>query len=199
MGTRNLTIVKMNDEYRVAQYGQWDGYPSGNGLTILQFLRVTKMDAFRKQIAKTRFITDEEIKEKWVQAGANPDDKFVTLEVSNAFARFFPELSRDTGADILTVIAMSEKEEIGLQNSINFARESLFCEWAYIVDLDKNVLEVYKGFNKTPLTEEDTFYMNGYSDDGYYPVKLIASYDIDNLPTSENFVKECEKREEDDE
>lgn len=25
MGTRNLTIVYSNGEYKVAQYGQWDG------------------------------------------------------------------------------------------------------------------------------------------------------------------------------
>lgn len=26
MGTRNLTIVYSNGEYKVAQYGQWDGF-----------------------------------------------------------------------------------------------------------------------------------------------------------------------------
>ena len=26
MGTRNLTAVFMDGEYKVAQYGQWDGY-----------------------------------------------------------------------------------------------------------------------------------------------------------------------------
>ena len=28
MGTRNLTCVFKDGEYKVAQYGQWDGYPS---------------------------------------------------------------------------------------------------------------------------------------------------------------------------
>ena len=39
MGTRNLTIVFMDGKYRVAQYGQWDGYPEGQGLTCLRFVR----------------------------------------------------------------------------------------------------------------------------------------------------------------
>ena len=35
MGTRNLTIVYYDGDYRVAQYGQWDGYPEGAGIEVL--------------------------------------------------------------------------------------------------------------------------------------------------------------------
>lgn len=31
MGTRNLTAVYLDGQYKVAQYGQWDGYPEGRG------------------------------------------------------------------------------------------------------------------------------------------------------------------------
>ncbi|MHC5949058.1 hypothetical protein ACVXZ3_04645 [Providencia hangzhouensis] len=39
MGTRHLICVAKDGDYKVAQYGQWDGYPSGQGLTLLTFLR----------------------------------------------------------------------------------------------------------------------------------------------------------------
>lgn len=39
MGTRNLTAVYLDGQYKVAQYGQWDGYPEGQGITVLTFLR----------------------------------------------------------------------------------------------------------------------------------------------------------------
>ena len=36
----------------------------------------------------------------------------------------------------------------GLVNEKAFAGDSLFCEWAYVLDLDKETLEIYHGFNK---------------------------------------------------
>lgn len=39
MGTRNLTMVMVDGVYKVAQYGQWDGYPSGQGITVFIFSR----------------------------------------------------------------------------------------------------------------------------------------------------------------
>lgn len=38
MGTRNSTLVKSKGKVKVAQYGQWDGYPTGQGQTIADFL-----------------------------------------------------------------------------------------------------------------------------------------------------------------
>lgn len=34
MGTRHLIKVKYKGEIKVSQYGQWDGYPDGQGLDI---------------------------------------------------------------------------------------------------------------------------------------------------------------------
>ena len=39
MGTRNKTRVYLDDELRVNQYGQWDGYPTGMGEVVMQFCR----------------------------------------------------------------------------------------------------------------------------------------------------------------
>jgi hypothetical protein len=43
MGTRNLTSVRVGDAIKVAQYCQWDGYPTGQGETISVFLRKADM------------------------------------------------------------------------------------------------------------------------------------------------------------
>ena len=39
MGTRNLTKVIMNGDVVVAHYGQWVGYPAGQGITAFNFLK----------------------------------------------------------------------------------------------------------------------------------------------------------------
>ena len=37
MGTRHLIAVHKDGKYPIAQYGQWDGYPTGQGVRVLAF------------------------------------------------------------------------------------------------------------------------------------------------------------------
>jgi len=179
MGTRNLTIVVKDKKYRVAQYAQWDGYPTGQGVTIAEFIQ-NKMDLrkFKKAIDNTKFITSEEITARWRIAGADDSD-YVDSKVSNKFEELYPELSRNTGADVLEII--QDNSGGNLQNSVDFVGDSLFCEWAYVIDLDKKMVEVYKGFNEKPLTKRDRFYKiktteGGNSNHNYKQVKLLKKY-----------------------
>jgi hypothetical protein len=40
MGTRHLICIYHNGRFVVAQYGQYDGYPSGAGVLVLHFLTI---------------------------------------------------------------------------------------------------------------------------------------------------------------
>lgn len=186
MGTRHLIAVMKDDDYIVAQYGQWDGYPEGQGASVLQFLKEMNRSLFEEKLKNVSFISQTELQSRWVEAGADPDSEWVTLEVAERMEELYPENTRDIGAEILSLI-YKEDRPIKVTNSISFAGDSLFCEWAYVVDLDKNVLEVYKGFNKDPLAESERFYQ--YSRDGeYYPIKLLKSFDLNNLPSHDDFI-----------
>lgn len=202
MGTRNLTMaINKEGETKVAQYGQWDGDPGGQGSTVLSFLQSTDLDAFEKRINELEFLTDDEIK-------AIDDDP--------NWIQNYPHLSRNQAGEILNIlmtnIAKSRDYVNGewetyeknnkvdkLQDDSNFAADSLFCEWAYVIDLGKRTLEVYRGFNQLPLGEDDRFFSlfdanaNPHREEPYYPVKLLKSYSLDELPNDNIFCEELSK------
>lgn len=195
MGTRNLVAVQLNGEYKVAQYGQWDGYPSGQGLTALRFLHGMDRESFIQKLEQNRFLSDDDIKACWVEAGADPEAQFVNMEVSEKFQSLYPHLSRDAGANILQLVAESEAG-LGLRNSIEFAKDSLFCEWAYVIDFDKGTFEAYKGFNKEGVEEDARFTGSGREE--YKAVRLAASWPLSELPDEETFLKTLKEPDEEE-
>ncbi len=61
-----------------------------------------------------------------------------------------PSLHGDAGAGILELIAQAWVEG-KVQLQLSSANDGLFCEWAYVVDRDAEVLEVFGGVeNKKP-------------------------------------------------
>lgn len=206
MGTRHMIGVVKDGIPRIAQYGQWDGYPSGQGISVLKFLQSNKLESLKKNIGKCFFLTESEYKALWLnEFGIDIDvEHFVKSETSEKFHKAYPQFSRNMGSDILHFVADSTKEEIALLDNYNFAYDSLFCEWAYVIDFDKNTFEVYEGFNKTPLSEDERFCQDKPKEraegveNEYYPVKLKAEFKLSKLPTEDEFLKICEPEEEEE-
>lgn len=171
MGTRHLIAIFSDGQYRLAQYGQWDGYPSGQGLDILTWLNEQYSLPLRN-IAACRFLTDEEIE--------------------NADFMLSPHLRRDVGSDILDMIRHGP---VATVNSIEFAADGLFCEWAYVIDIDAGVFEVYEGFRKKG---EEIFgrFKDLEGDGKYAPVSLVKSYSLTGLPTRETFLADLDPADE---
>ena len=177
MGTRHLIAVMYNNEYRIAQYGQWDGYISGQGADILKFLQTVDLDKFKQKLQNVSFLTDEDI------------ENINSTYPNGKWKNVFPYLSRDMGSEILNYVYNLQEDQIKLQNKIEFSKDSLFCEYAYVIDLDNNSFEIYKGFNKTPIDEDQRFYWNNYQDNGYYPVKLHTKFNLTVLPDYDTLLK----------
>lgn len=197
MGTRNLTCVVKNGEYVVAQYGQWDGYPSGVGLTILEALKIFGVESIVKNVDKAFFIDDDFLAEMRKTLNIKSNDGWITSEESDRIEKFYPTLHRNTGGDIIELIQRSKANSIPLKNSLDFAKDSLFCEWAYVIDLDKETFEVYEGFNTNKLEENERFFFDGeINKQGYYPVKLLISYNLNDLPEEELFLSQTESEDE---
>lgn len=192
MGTRHLIVVIADGETRVAQYGQWDGYPSGQGVAVLEFLS-SELNRAKLATAAPRcsWISEGDFKATWdaVIPGGIPASGLVSWEASEEWARRNPHLSRDAGADILRLVA--DSGGLALQDSREFAADSLFCEGAYVVDLDAGNFEVYKGFQEKPH-DAGRFASMKPEKPGYWPVKLVATYRLDALPSKAAFLAELE-------
>lgn len=175
MGTRHLVCVYANKRFQAAQYGQFDGYPGGAGLEVLDFIRgLNKKDlaAFKKKLKNVRLYSSEEFKE-------------LDLYDKEGY-------EQPSGSKVLESIFNSESE-MHLINSASFAGDSLFCEWAYVLNLDNNTFSVYQGFVEKESESAEIFMkykqLPDHRSTQYYPVKLSASYGLENLPEPEDFVE----------
>ncbi len=226
MGTRNITQVILNDKTVVSQYCQWDGYPDGQGATVLQFLKEMERSVFELKLGKLINPTTEENQVMWhdiarrvAEAKEDATKESVAaavetiketgmcgIDVSDLFKEEHPTLQRDMGAEILQHIHDST-EPVEVVLDLEFMNDSLFCEWVYVIDLDNNKLEVYGGMNHSAVPASNRFQLpDGETPtpsyegaDTYYPVTLICEFPLDDLPTEEAFINICEGKEADPE
>jgi hypothetical protein len=167
MGTRNLTkVIDKDGTLRVAQYGQWDGYPSGQGVNMLSFISEHGMlNKIEKALAKCRWIEQAEIDQMWFRF--QEVTKFAEArEDYMGFHIIYPSLSRDTGSDILKVIVYSN-EDVELSDESSFEKDGLMCEGVYTLNFQTrefiswfNEDEVVISFDSLPMTEEE--YLNAW-------------------------------------
>jgi hypothetical protein len=125
---------------------------------------------------------------------------------SDKFKKRWPHLQRDCGGAVLELIHTDKAKEVSLE-SIDFTKDSLFCEWCYVIDLDQQTFEIFKGFNTEPLKANERFYFDGYSGPkehderdkdhkptgekyAYYPVCFLKKYPLAKLPTLAKFLKD---------
>lgn len=169
MGTRNLTMVISNGKTKIAQYGQWDGYPSGQGLTILRFLQKADLDKFKQKVESLcQWVSQRQLNKWYREVGQDPKEQFISMDKKNKFKANHPQLDRDMAADVLDFVYHSE-EPVFLSDNSEFIKDGLFCEWAYIINLDEGTFQVKNGADKT--------------------------YSLKKLPSEKKFLKELEGQE----
>ena len=157
MGTRNLTKVIKDENVVVAQYGQWDGYPSGQGLT--GFFAVTKDDVMASLEANLSLVyypSEDELTEmaKPFVVESKSGSMMMTYESGKGYGEKYPSLTRDTCTEILYVIA-NATEPVPLFLDIEFEDDELFCEGVYEVNLDnKTYTSKYNGIIVTLTFDE---------------------------------------------
>jgi hypothetical protein len=135
MGTRNLTkVINKAGQVVVAQYGQWDGYPSGQGVTALYHAHNAK--GIESNLSKCYFASQDELE--------NIDS--IIAASKKSIVETYPTLSRDTCADILGYVAFAT-QNIPLVNDSDFEKDTLMCEGVYTIDFQR--MKFVSKFGKT--------------------------------------------------
>ncbi|RYP64539.1 hypothetical protein DL771_008728 [Monosporascus sp. 5C6A] len=210
MGTRHLVLVYYKGQYRIAQYGQWDGYPEGQGVTVLRFVSDPENLSKLRSVLDAESMLYEPTKDQlnaWYAemqrvsqehyARPPPTDERELEERCNVLhpgRDVCPSVSRDTGADILRLVADATAEKpVPVVRKIEFLADTYFCEWAYVVDLDEHALEVYAslvwGTGGLPVLGDGSRFrrVESLKDTKSLP-SLVGRFPFDNLPSKEEFV-----------
>jgi hypothetical protein len=188
MGTRNLICVFYRGRFVIAQYSQWDGYPEGQGMTILNFLLNSQNIERLKQGLQYIVILDDEDLEQYQQPGmggpAHTNCKCCGKGDADV-PPFPPSLSRDTGAKILEMVAQATPEtRVPISLNLEFANDDGFCEWAYVVDLDNEAFEVFSGGAPKGKARSERF-ANVGGEKETVPM-LVKSFPFTELPTTQD-------------
>lgn len=164
MGTRNVTIVKLDGAIIATKYCQWDGYPTGQGLDLCKFIRKDlDLRKLKKSLRNATVISEgdaEILFDKYIKAVENVAyDKRKKIQ-----EKLVPTLTRDTGGGALLKF-IQERPELPLtpiEGDLNYATGkdefSFGMEYAYEVDLDNKTVKVYDGkYLDSQLVETMTF------------------------------------------
>lgn len=254
MGTRNFLIIKLRNltglskhqlrEFCLMQYCQWDGYPKGQGLIILKFLRnileenrwqefcdkCSKLEIdltegprdgesnFLEPIKddyeetalekiKTAFVKDDKKYEYIAKKWGYKKNLAVTIrlfeeitaspDILKGRINYMKAHSRDTGAQMLSLIMNDQVHEVVFCEK-EWPSNYIFCEWGYLIDCTNKQLLVYSTLRIPP--EEANDEENNISSDEKQQdmdeenplsfmnaIPLIGRFNIDNLPSDEEF------------
>ena len=180
MSTRGLIGFYKNGQTKVT-YNHSDSYPSYLGVNILNELRqytIGIMNATFKEIILVKEYskpTNKNIRKYITHSNDLVDD-------GNLYNWYV--LLRNTQGTFKPYL---DWKIFHMIDSQNFIKDSLFCEWAYIVNLKTKRLEVWQGCQ----TVENNNRYNIKTDDEYKSCKLLISFPLNDLPTNEEFLKAC--------
>lgn len=176
MGTKHLIAVYTNGECKVAQLGGLDGQPEWNGVRVLQFLRDEYVGAARFHkgpdcpFTRCAFLSEDDL------ASMDADD-----------LAMHPQLSAALSAEILRLVWFGPSCGIKLRNDLAFAQRASICQWGYVIDLDTQTFEIYRGHDLSAPVGR--FAKAGSALPGSHPISLIQVFPINRLPSEEDFVR----------
>lgn len=170
MGTRGLYGIRKDGVDKVT-YNHFDSYPEYLGYNIVKFCKNHNRNQLIELFNKIELVGEEKPTEE--QKRICKQNKWFDETVSLQSDDDWYCLLRETQGDLE---ALLHSDKAYMLDNHDFIKDSLSCEYAYIINLDRNVLEVWVGFQKKP--DPKNRYGTQQDESGYYPCRLIRNYHL---------------------
>ena len=159
MATRGVMILRRQGNEK-AIYIRWDAYPSGAGGEILDLIQTADLHALYTNMHAIE------------EAGTSSESRIAVPGEPDMFSYKACKQAAAGQGDIWI-----SKE------TVKEMRDSLFTEYAYVLDLDRKQLEFYVGFQKQPQAENPygTTPRKARLGDFYYPCRLTSIFSFDHI------------------
>ena len=168
MGTRGCYGFRKNGIDKLT-YNHYDSYPDYLGKIMVNFCKETSLDEMN-EIFDRLILVDE---------GGKPTPE----QIEECKKYYDGSVSRQTPEDWYCLLRNAQGEPKEYKNGLRymtdangFIKSSLWCEYAYIINLDTKKLEFWAGYQNTP--DPDNRYGTEKNDSGYYPCKMVAEYSL---------------------
>lgn len=168
MGTRGAMGVRIDGQDKVS-YCHFDCYPEGLGQSMVRdiraLLRDPGLDGFRRLARELRLVNEtDRASDEDVKLYGKFSDPGVGSRDSHDWYVLLRKLQGELKSTLKTGVMIDNHR---------FLADSLFCEYAYIVNLDEATFEVYRGFQS-----------HKHDKGRYAGLALVGTFDLADIPSN---------------
>lgn len=187
MGTRGAFGYRLGGQDKIT-YNHFDSYPGGLGDGVVKALRKAvqrspgtkrSLDELIQKVADLRVI----------DAKAEPTESDIAICTSAGTVDLSVGNDGTGKVNWYQLLRKAQPSEDGIWPALDvgimldahaFLNDSLFCEWAYIVNLDDMLFEVYRGFQDKPH-DRGRYAVVSSTALKYYPVALVKAFPLTEI------------------
>lgn len=173
MGTRGAYGFIKNGVEKIT-YNHFDSYPEWLGSNVVEFIQETGIRKLNEIFDSICMVNKKDVPTK---KQIEECEEFKDLDVGSQSESDWYCLLRGAQGN-LSAYSSGLKYMI---DSSEFMFDSLFCEFAYIINLDTEMLEFYKGFNTDESARGRYASVKGRDSQGYYGVALVTEFPLKSI------------------
>jgi hypothetical protein len=185
MGTRGTYGFASNTKVKLS-YNHFDSWPEGLGKEIVAFIR--KVNA-ENGWAKLRMAVDKciVVDENAAMDESEARQYFPKKKSFPKLPIWYEAMHHFQNGKILDAVYTGEVKHI--TDGSEFPKNSHFCEYCYVIDLNRMAFDIYVGKQKQP--DKNSHFGQTKNEEGFYPCKIVVSWRLDAIP--EDWDKEIDK------